>query len=55
MELDNKKAVCRLKVIYNPLIKGFVTQAMQYLKQYTDFLFQLLHIYLREHRIHKVK
>lgn len=52
MELDNKMAVCRLKVMYNSLIREFVMQAMQYLKQYTDFLFQLLHIYLREHRIH---
>lgn len=46
-------AVCRLKVMYNPLIRDFEMQAMQYLKQYTDFLFQLLHIYLREHRIHR--
>lgn len=53
MKLDNKTAVCRLKVIYKPLIGDFVMQAMQYLKQYTDFLFQLLHIYLREHRLHR--
>lgn len=47
MELNNKMAVCRLRVMPDQRIRNAGNVVLE-----TIHWFQLLHIYLREHRIH---